>query len=107
MTIQSKDWHAQNDRMPSTEGPRFRVRGTVTVDSPSFTPVLTMAQIQDKSAGINLELKFEQEEGMFLAVVTEKQVAFEMPGVDYTIPWVHVFHEGKLLYTIKDIATTY
>lgn len=110
MTIQSKDWHAQYDRMPSTEGPCFRVHGTVTVNSPAVTPVLLMAQklmVMNEPEGIDLELILERKEGTFLTVVTEKQVTFEMRESNRDITCVRVHYEGNLLCTINDIMTTY
>ncbi|MEG0858572.1 MAG: hypothetical protein RSD81_22005 [Pseudomonas sp.] len=105
MTSKIKDWYIQHDLMPGSGG-SFRVIGTFTVANPGIVPVLEKARIQDKSMGLNLELKLVQEDGMFTQVLTEKEVRFEMPGDHRDIPWVNVLHEGKLLSTINKVITT-
>ena len=106
MTITSKDWIIQNDRMPGIGGGTFRVRGTLTVANPGVTPVLERARIQDRSMALNLELKLVQEEGMFSQVQTEKEVCFEMSGDHSYIPCVRVLHEGEILAIVDEIITT-
>ncbi|KJK06724.1 MULTISPECIES: hypothetical protein [Pseudomonas] len=106
MTIKTKDWSIQNDLMPGIGGGSFRVRGTITVANPGIKPVLVKAKIQDKSFGLNLELQLEQEEGMFMQMLTDKEVCFEMSGDHSYIPWVNVIHEGEQLTTIKKVITT-
>lgn len=106
MTIKTKDWSIQNDLMPGIGGGSFRVRGTITVANPGVNPVLVKARIQDKSFGLNLELQLEQEEGMFIQMLTDKVVCFEMSGDHSYIPFVNVLHEGEHLTTIKKVITT-
>lgn len=105
MTIATTGWTIQNDRMPGSGG-SFRVRGTVTVAHPGITPVLVKPDLQDKSFALNLNLELVQEEGIFPQVLTDKAVYFEMPGNHSNIPFVRVFHEGKLLTTVDKIITT-
>ncbi|MFQ6575258.1 hypothetical protein [Pseudomonas sp. UM16] len=106
MAIKTKDWSIQNDLMPGIGGGSFRVRGTITVANPGVNPVLVKARIQDKSFGLNLELQLEQVEGMFMQMLTDKDVCFEMSGDHSYIPFVNVLHEGEHLTTIKKIITT-
>ncbi|WP_422418295.1 hypothetical protein [Pseudomonas sp. GZD-222] len=105
MASKIKDWYMQNDLMPGSGG-TFRVRGTYTVANPGITPILEKARIQDKSMGLNLELKLVQEEGIFTQVQTDKEVCFEMPGNHGDIQWVNVLLDGKLVITVTERITT-
>ena len=107
MTIESKNWTAQIDRMPSTEGGTFRIRGTVVVAHPGIVPVLSLSRIQDKSFALNIDLNLETQEGTFLQVVTEKEVMFEYKGNNGNVPWATVFHDGQVVAKITDIVTVY
>lgn len=107
MIIETKDWYAQNDLMPSPQGPCLRITGTVVVANPGIEPVLSMRAIQDKSFVLALELTSRELDGIHLQVVTEKSVRFELPGDHRHVPWVTIFHEGRLLTTIKEIEETH
>lgn len=107
MFIESKSWTAQNDLMPSPEGSTFRVRGTVVVGHPGIVPVLSLSKIQDKSTALNVDLNLEVQDGFFLQVVTEKEVLLELKGNHTNVPWVTIFHDGRILARINDIQTTH
>ena len=57
MSIETKGWTAQIDRMPGA--PSFRAYGTVTVAHSGITPKLEMTALQDKSFDLRLELILE------------------------------------------------
>ena len=57
MTIKTKNWTAQIDRMPGAAS--FRAFGTVTVAHTGITPKLVMTAMQDKSFDLRLELLLE------------------------------------------------
>ncbi|HKS15073.1 MAG TPA: hypothetical protein VJS90_18740 [Pseudomonas sp.] len=107
MIIESKNWTAQIDRMPSTEGGTFRIHGTVVVAHPGIVPVLSMSKIQDKSLALNIDLNLETQDGSFLQVVTEKEVVFELKVGYDNVPYATVFHDGQILVRIMDIKTTH
>lgn len=103
MSIETKDWTAQIDRMPGN--PSFRVYGTVAVAHAGVTPKLEYMKLQDKSFNIRLELKLETSNEASLQVVTEKFVEYKVLG-NSNVTGVSIFHEGKLLHHIDDIMIT-
>ncbi|MDH0730769.1 hypothetical protein N5F23_10000 [Pseudomonas sichuanensis] len=105
MKIETAGWVAQNDKMPGNA--RLRVYGTVTVAHPGVQPSLALRALQDKSFALALELTLQTQDGIYPQVVTDKAVAFEMPGDHSIIPKVDIFHDGKLLTSITDIIDTH
>lgn len=105
MTIETKGWVAQNDKMPGNAC--FRVYGTVCVAHPGIEPVLSMPDLQDRSFNLRLELKLQEQDGIYPQVVTEKLVAFQMPGDHSNIPKVEIIHDRKLITSITDIIDTH
>lgn len=103
MSIKTKDWIAQIDRMPGNQS--FRVHGTVTVAHAGVTPRLEYMKLQDKSFNIRLELKLETSNEASLQVVTEKFVEYKVAG-NSSVTGVSIFHEGKLLHQIDNIMIT-
>ncbi|VVQ10184.1 hypothetical protein PS918_05183 [Pseudomonas fluorescens] len=104
MTIETKDWTAQIDRMPGAAS--FRTFGTVTVAHEGITPTLTLSAIQDKSFNLRLELKLETSDKVALQVVTDKFVEYKTLG-DSNVTSVSIFFEGKLLHHIDDVLITH
>lgn len=105
MYIETKDWTAQNDKMPGN--PRLRVRGTVTVGHPGINPELSVRARQDKSFALALELSLKVADGTFVQMVTDKTVDFELPGDHGHIPKIDIFHEGEVITSITDIIETH
>ncbi|HEF4761470.1 TPA: hypothetical protein SAN82_003924 [Pseudomonas putida] len=103
MSIKTKNWTAQIDRMPGN--PSFRVYGTVTVPHSGVTPKLEYMMLQDKSFNIRLELKLETPDEVSLQVETEKFVEYKKMG-NSNVTGVSIFHEGKLLHHIDNIMIT-
>ncbi|AWY42083.1 hypothetical protein DKY63_20100 [Pseudomonas putida] len=103
MSIETKDWTAQIDRMPGNQS--FRVHGTVTVAHTGVAPRLEHMKLQDKSFNIRLELKLETSNEASLQVVTEKPVEFKVMG-NSNVTGVSIYHEGKLLHKIDNIMIT-
>ena len=104
MTIKTKDWTAQIDRMPGAAS--FRTFGTVTVAHPGITPTLEMTARQDKSFDLRLELKLEEADGFFPQVLTEKVVEYKVTG-NSNVTGVSIFYEGKLLHHIDEVLITH
>ncbi|WP_095052334.1 hypothetical protein [Pseudomonas sp. Irchel s3b2] len=104
MTIKTKDWTAQIDRMPGAAS--FRTFGTVTVAHTGITPKLEMTALQDKSFDLRLELKLETSSEASLQVLTDKVVEYKALG-DSNITGVSIFHEGKLLHHIDKVLITH
>lgn len=104
MSIKTKNWTAQIDRMPVA--PSFRTVGIVTVAHPGITPKLEMSAIQDKSFDLRLELKLENSNEISLQVETDKEVKYEVPG-DSNVTGVSIFYEGKLLHHIDKVLITH
>jgi hypothetical protein len=104
MSIKTKDWTAQIDRMPGAAS--FRTFGTVTVAHPGVTPKLVMTAIQDKSFDLRLELKLENSNEISLQVETDKRVEYKVLG-DSNVTGVSIFYEGKLLHHIDKVLITH
>jgi hypothetical protein len=103
MSIKTKDWTAQIDRMPGA--PSFRAFGTVTVAHTGITPKLEMTALQDKSFDLRLELKLEYSHEVSPRVETEKFVEYKAIG-NSNVTGVSIFYEGKLLHHIDEILIT-
>ncbi|MGJ7513204.1 hypothetical protein ACSFE6_02550 [Pseudomonas baetica] len=104
MSIKTKDWTAQIDRMPGNQS--FRVYGTVTVADPSVIPKLEFSPMQDKSFNLRLNLVLAKPQDIALQVVTDKVVEYKVMG-DSNVTGVSIFHEGKLLHHIDEILITH
>jgi hypothetical protein len=99
--IDTKNWTARINKMPSLQGPTFTVSGTVIVGNSATEACLAMAPVQDRSMGIRLELTLK-EGAAGLTVLTEKPVTLALQGhVDTT--HVVISHDGKELVTISDV----
>lgn len=105
MSIETKGWVAQMDKMPGSAG--FRVYGSIVVGHPGITPIFTIRDVQDKSHALALEVKFETADGVFPQVVTEKTVQLTLPGDHHQIPKVDIYHDGKLIHSITEIMITH
>jgi hypothetical protein len=103
MSIKTKNWTAQIDRMPGN--PSFRVYGTVTVPHSGVTPKLEYMKLQDKSFNVRLELKLETSDDPSLQVETDKFVEYKVMG-DSNVPSVSIFYKGKLLHRIDKVLIT-
>ncbi|MCW8274412.1 hypothetical protein IMF27_00855 [Pseudomonas sp. PCH199] len=103
MSIKTKDWTAQIDRMPGAAS--FRTYGTVTVAHAGVTPKLEYMKLQDRSFNIRLELKLETSKEVSLQVVTEKPVEYKVMG-NSNVTGVSIFYEGDLLHHIDNIMIT-
>ncbi|MVV51526.1 hypothetical protein EJA72_25260 [Pseudomonas sp. PB120] len=103
MSIQTKDWTAQINRMPGSLW--FRTTGTVTVAHTGITPKLVMSALQDKSFDLRLELKLEQSDDIALQVVTDKVVEYKALG-NSNVTGVSIFFEGEQIHHIRDIMIT-
>ncbi|MCU1762783.1 hypothetical protein NTD84_24090 [Pseudomonas sp. 14P_8.1_Bac3] len=103
MSIKTKNWTAQIDRMPGAAS--FRTFGTVTVAHTGLTPKLVMTPIQDKSFDLRLELKLERTSEISLQVETDKFVEYKVMG-NSNVTGVSIFYEGKLLHHIDDVLIT-
>ncbi|MHC8364416.1 hypothetical protein ACYZT9_00670 [Pseudomonas sp. ZT5P21] len=103
MSIKTKNWVAQIDRMPGAAS--FRTYGTVTVANAGISPKLVMTAIQDKSFDLRLELKLEASDEVALQVETDKFVEYKAMG-DSNVTGVSIFYQGKLLHHIDDVLIT-
>lgn len=104
MSIKTKNWTAQIDRMPGNQS--FRVCGTVTVAHSGITPTLEFMKLQDKSFNVRLELKLAQSSEVSLQVETDKVVEYKVMGDAY-VPSVSIFFQGELLHRIDKVLTTH
>ncbi|TFF43229.1 hypothetical protein [Pseudomonas sp. RIT623] len=105
MYIETKNWTAQNDKMPGNA--RFVVSGTVTVGHPGINAELSVRARQDKSLALALDLNVSKADGFFTQVVTDKTVSLELSGDHGNIPKVDIFHDGKLITSITEITETH
>lgn len=103
MSITTKDWTAQIDRMPGAAS--FRTFGTVTVAHTGITPKLVLSDLQDKSFDLRLDLKLEKSNEVSLQVVTDKFVEYKVLG-DSSVTGVSIFFEDKLLHHIDKVLIT-
>ncbi|WP_130903494.1 hypothetical protein [Pseudomonas sp. Sample_22] len=104
MTIKTKGWTAQIDRMPGAAS--FRTYGVVTVAHTGITPKLELSEEQDKSYDLRLELKLESSNEISLQVETDKFVEYKVPG-NSDVCSVSIFYEGKLLHHIDKVSITH
>jgi hypothetical protein len=103
MTVKSKNWTAQIDRMPGTK-PNFRVYGTVTVAHPGITPKLVKSPVQD-TPYLPLELILESNDGINIQVETDKFVEYKVEG-DYPVSAVGIHYKGQLIQHIDEVLVT-
>lgn len=103
MSIKTKDWAAQINRMPGDAF--FRTTGIVTVAHTGITPQLVFSQPQDKSFDLRLELKLETSNEVALHVETEKSVEYKVAG-NSSVSGVSIFFEGKLIHHIDNVDVT-
>jgi hypothetical protein len=104
MSIKTKDWTAQIDRMPGA--PSFRTYGTVTVAHTGITPKLEFDPLQDKSFDLRLILTLETTNEVALQVETEKFVEYKSMG-NSNFTGVSIFYEGKLIHHIDKVLITH
>lgn len=104
MSIITKDWFAQIDRMPYE--PSFRTNGTVTVPNPGVTPKLVASNLQDKSFDLRLDLTLETEDGIWPQVLTDKFVEYRVPG-NSNVSAVSIYFEGELIHHIDEVMITH
>jgi hypothetical protein len=104
MSIKTKDWTAQIDRMPGAAS--FRTFATVTVAHAGITPKLVFSALQDKSFDLRLELVLETSSEVSLQVETDKFVEYKSMG-DSNVTGVSIFYEGKLLHHIDNVLITH
>ena len=103
MTIKTKDWTAQIDRMPGAAS--FRTFGTVTVAHTGITPKLVMTELQDKSFDLRLELVLENSNEVSLQVETDKVVEYKVLGDSY-VSGVSIFYKGEKIHHIDEVLIT-
>ncbi|MDR6605976.1 hypothetical protein [Pseudomonas synxantha] len=103
MTITTKDWIAQIDRMPGAAS--FRAFGTVTVANSGITPKLVLSELQDKSFDLRLDLELETTHEIALQVLTDRFVEYKIAG-NSNVTGVSIFFEGKLLHHIDKVLIT-
>ncbi|QVW23312.1 hypothetical protein KJF94_26275 [Pseudomonas hormoni] len=103
MSIKTKSWTAQIDRMPGEAS--FRTFGTVTVAHTGITPKLVMTAMQDKSFDLRLELLLENSNEVSLQVETDKVVEYKVPG-NSNVSGVSIFYKGELIHHIDDVLIT-
>lgn len=104
MTIESKSWFAQINRMPGDLF--FRVEGTVTVATPGVTPVLVLSPLQDKSFNLRLDLELHTAAGVHLQVLTDKVVTYKTLGESH-VTGVDIFYKGERVHSIKNVMITH
>jgi hypothetical protein len=104
MSIQTKDWTAQIDRMPGA--PSFRTYGTVTVAHAGITPKLEFSPLQDKSFDLRLILTLETTDEVSLQVETEKFVEYKSMG-NSNVTGVSIFYEDVLIHHIDKVLITH
>jgi len=103
MTITTKDWVAQINRMPGDAF--FRTFGTVTVVNSGITAKLVLSEVQDKSCDLRLDLKIEDTGGISLPALTDRFVEYRVAG-ESNVTGVSIFFEGKLLHHIDKVLIT-
>ena len=103
MSIKTKDWTAQIDRMPGAAS--FRAFGTVTVAHTGITPKLVMTDMQDKSFDLRLELLLEHSDEVALQVETDKVVEYKALG-NSNVSGVSIFYKGEKIHHIDKVLIT-
>lgn len=104
MSIKTKNWTAQIDRMPGAAS--FRAFGTVPVAHTGITPKLVMTDIQDKSMDLRLELLLETSNEVSLQVETDKVVEYKALG-NSNVSGVSIFYKDKQIHHIDDVLITH
>lgn len=103
MSIKTKDWTAQIDRMPGAAS--FRAFGTVTVAHTGITPKLVLTDFQDKSFDLRLELILENSNEISLQVETDKVVEYKSLG-NSNVSGVSIFYKGEKIHHIDKVLIT-
>ncbi|WP_415772351.1 hypothetical protein [Pseudomonas sp. LB3P38] len=103
-SIKTKNWTAQINRMPGAAF--FRTFGYVTVAHTGITPKLVMAEVQDKSSNLRLELQLETSNQAALQVVTDKFVEYKVKG-DSHVTDVSIFYKGEQIHHINKVLITH
>ena len=101
--VDSKNWKAHKNQMPSTDGPTLVVSGDVTVANSAVEASLKVSRRQDRSNALNLDLVLE-EKGIGLTALTESSVSLTLPGYQDT-PWIYIIHDNKMVAHITQIDT--
>lgn len=101
--IDSNNWKAHKNQMPSTTGTTLVISGDVTVSNSAVEASLKVSRRQDRSNGLNLDLVLE-EKGIGLTALTDKTVSLILPGYQDT-PWVYIIHDNKVVAHITQIDT--
>ena len=103
--IDSKNWHARKNKMPSLEGSTLVITGEVTVANSAVEASLKVSRRQDRSNGLNVDVVLV-EKGVGLSVLTEKAVSLTLQGhQDTTL--VQIIHDGKVVGSVPQIETVY
>lgn len=107
MTIETKDWYAQNDKMPGPPGSaKFRVRGKVTVNHPGIEAHLVPYDgMPMPGPAMRLSLKLQDQGGIHTAVLTEKEVSYQCEALQQTPVQVAIHHENEVVAEISVIET--
>ncbi|WP_260958415.1 hypothetical protein [Pseudomonas citri] len=104
MTIKTRDWTAQIDRMPGAAS--FRTHGTVEVSNSGITPKLVLSAKQDKSFDLRLDLVLEQSDEVALQVITQKHVEYKVLG-ESNVTGVSIFFDDELIHHIDEVLITH
>ena len=103
--IDSKNWQARKNKMPSLDGPTLVITGDVTVANSAVEASLRLSRLQDRSFGLNVDLVLV-EKGVGLAVLTEKSVSLTVPRYQETTI-VQIIHDEKIVGSVLQIETVY
>lgn len=103
MTIENKDWYAQDDKMPGVN--TLRVSGIVTVPDYTAVPVLTKSSRPTAFNHLSLDLRIERH-GIGAQVVNDQKVVYTQPsGAD--VASVSIYYNGELLTDINNVIITH
>lgn len=110
MNIETKDWSAQDDKMPNVN--TFKVNGIVSLPY-RLQAVLVRSASPAAFNHLNLDLMIEsRKDNITLPVVIDKSKMFDTPvryvqpsGADIT--GVSIFYRGELLINIDNVQITH
>lgn len=103
MSIQNKDWYAQDDKMPGVN--TLKVSGIVTAPNSATTVALVRSAVPATFNHLCLDLKLENQ-GIGAQVLTDKKVTYTQPS-GASITGVSIFYNGELLASISDVQITH
>ncbi|MCD5986833.1 hypothetical protein KDX30_02840 [Pseudomonas sp. CDFA 553] len=110
MSIQNRDWHAQDDKMPGVN--TLKVSGIVSLPY-HLQAVLVRSESPAAGNHLGLDLMVEsRKDEITLPVERDETELFDRP-VRYTqssgasITGVSIFYKGKLLASIDDVQVTH